>query len=110
MGIYEDGGPGTPSVANTASYMSVPYYTANPSFYDNWAYKMLNREEMPIAAYTSDSRFPVIVGNSVASTPAVSMNLSADAAKPFRLTAATAGVTLRAGDPTLKDIVYGSTT
>ena len=24
---------------------------------------------MPIAAYTSDSRFPVIVGNSVATTP-----------------------------------------
>ncbi len=110
MGIYEDGGPGTPTVANTANFMSIPYYTANPSFYDNWAYKMLNREEMPIAAYTSDSRFPVIVGNSVASTPAVSMNLSSDAGKPFSLVSAVAGVTLRAGDPTLKDIVFGSTT
>ena len=110
MGIYEDGGPGTPNVANTSNFISAPYYTANPSFYDNWAYKMLNREEMPIAAYTSDSRFPVIVGNSVASTPAVSMNLSGDAGKPFSLAAAVAGVTLRAGDPTLKDIAYGSTT
>jgi hypothetical protein len=110
MGIYEDGGPGTPSVTNTANFMSIPYYTSNPSFYDNWAYKMLNREEMPIAAYTSDSRFPVIVGNSVASTPAVSMNLSGDSGKPFSLSAAVAGVTLRAGDPTLKDIAYGSTT
>jgi hypothetical protein len=110
MGIYEDGGPGTPTVANTSNFASIPYYTANPSFYDNWAYKMLNREEMPVAAYTSDSRFPVIVGNSVASTPAVSMNLSADAGKPFSLVAAVAGVTLRAGDPTLKDIAYGSTT
>ena len=110
MGIYEDGGPGTPSVGNTANFMSIPYYTSNPSFYDNWAYKMLNREEMPIAAYTSDSRFPVIVGNSTASTPSVSMSLSGDAGKPFSLTAAVAGVTLRAGDPTLKDIVYGSTT
>lgn len=110
MGIYEDGGPGTPTVANTSNFMSIPYYTANPSFYDNWAYKMLNREEMPIAAYTSDSRFPVIVGNSVASTPAVSMSLSGDAGKPFNLTAAVAGVTLRSGDPTLKDIVFGSTT
>lgn len=110
MGIYEDGGPGTPTAANTANFMSIPYYTANPSFYDNWAYKMLNREEMPIAGYTSDSRFPVIVGNSVATTPAVSISLADDAGKPFRLTAAVAGVTLRAGDPTLKDIVFGSTT
>ena len=38
------------------------------------------------------------------------MSLSADAAKAFRLTDARAGVTLRAGDPTLKDIAYGSTT
>ena len=110
MGTYEDGGPGTPTVANTSNFMSIPYYTANPSFYDNWAYKMLNREEMPIAGYTSDSRFPVIVGNSRPSTPEVSMSLSGDAGKPFSLTAAVAGVTLRSGDQTLKDIVYGSTT
>ncbi|MFB8387302.1 M20/M25/M40 family metallo-hydrolase [Microbacterium sp. NPDC055910] len=109
MGIYEDGGPGTPTAANTATFQSIPY-NANPSFYDNWAYKNLNREEMPIAAYTSDSRFPVIVGNSGSVTPPVSMDLSADSAKAFRLTDATAGVTLRAGDPTLKDIAYGSTT
>src|SRR5690242_16417448 len=109
MGIYEDGGPGTPSTANTASFQSIPY-NSNPTFYDNWAYKNLNREETPVAAYTSDSRFPVIVGNSGAVTPSVSMSLSADAAKPFRLTDARAGVTLRAGDPTLKDIAYGSTT
>jgi hypothetical protein len=109
MGIYEDGGPGTPSAANTATFQSLPY-NANPSFYDNWAYKNLNREETPIAAYTSDSRFPVIVGNSGAVTPSVSMNLSADSAKAFRLTSARAGVTLREGDPTLKDITYGSTT
>jgi hypothetical protein len=109
MGIYEDGGPGTPSTANTGAFQLLPYNT-NPSFYDNWAYKNLNREEMPIAAYTSDSRFPVIVGNSGAATPSVSMNLSADAGKPFRLTDARAGITLREGDPTLKDIAYGSTT
>ncbi|GIF77925.1 hypothetical protein Asi02nite_74430 [Asanoa siamensis] len=109
MGIYEDGGPGTPSTTNTATFQSIPY-NSNPSFYDNWAYKNLNREEMPIAGYTSDSRFPVIVGNSGSVTPAVSMSLSADSTKAFRLTAATAGVTLRACDPTLKDIAYGSTT
>ncbi|HWK27073.1 MAG TPA: M20/M25/M40 family metallo-hydrolase [Solirubrobacter sp.] len=109
MGIYEDGGPGTPSTTNTATFQSIPY-NANPSFYDNWAYKNLNREEIPIAAYTSDSRFPVIVGNSGSVTPSVSMSLSADGDKAFRLTDATAGVTLRAGDPTLKDIAYGSTT
>jgi hypothetical protein len=109
MGIYEDGGPGTPTPANTATFQSIPYNT-NPTFYDNWAYKNLNREEIPIAAYTSDSRFPVIVGNSGSVTPSVSMDLSADAGKAFRLTDATAGVTLREGDPTLKDIAYGSTT
>ncbi|MEV1333485.1 M20/M25/M40 family metallo-hydrolase [Micromonospora costi] len=109
MGIYEDGGPGTPSAANTATFQSIPY-NSNPSFYDNWAYKNLNREEIPVAAYTSDSRFPVIVGNSGSVTPSVSMSLSADSTKAFRLTGATAGVTLREGDPTLKDIAYGSTT
>ncbi|KAB1914077.1 M20/M25/M40 family metallo-hydrolase [Micromonospora sp. AMSO31t] len=108
MGSYEDGGPGTPSTTNTATFQSIPY-NSNPSFYDNWAYKNLNREEIPIAAYTSDSRFPVIVGNSGSVTPSVSMSLSADSTKAFRLTAATAGVTLREGDPTLKDIAYGST-
>ncbi|RLP84298.1 M20/M25/M40 family metallo-hydrolase [Micromonospora sp. BL4] len=109
MGIYEDGGPGTPSTTNTATFQSIPY-NSNPSFYDNWAYKNLNREETPIAGYTSDSRFPVIVGNSGSVTPSVSMSLSADSTKAFRLTDATAGVTLREGDPTLKDIAYGSTT
>ncbi|MFE9960439.1 M20/M25/M40 family metallo-hydrolase [Micromonospora sp. NPDC005299] len=109
MGIYEDGGPGTPSTTNTATFQSIPY-NSNPSFYDNWAYKNLNREEIPIAAYTSDSRFPVIVGNSGSVTPSVSLSLSADSTKAFRLTDATAGVTLREGDPTLKDIAYGSTT
>ena len=109
MGIYEDGGPGTPTTTNTATFQSIPY-NSNPTFYDNWAYKNLNREEIPIAAYTSDSRFPVIVGNSGAVTPSVSMDLSADDGKAFRLTGATAGVTLREGDPTLKDIAYGSTT
>ncbi|GAA1324773.1 M20/M25/M40 family metallo-hydrolase [Leucobacter albus] len=109
MGVYEDGGPGTPTAADTATFQSIPY-NANPSFYDNWAYKNLNREETPIAAYTSDSRFPVIIGNTSAVTPNVSMDLSADAGKAFSLTGATAGVTLREGDPTLKDIAYGSTT
>jgi uncharacterized repeat protein (TIGR02543 family) len=110
MGCYEDGGPGTPSVANTGNYISIPYYTSNPGFYDNWCYKYLNREETPIAGYTSDSRFPVIVGNSGSATPSVQMSLAADSAKPFRLTAATAGLTLRQGDDTLRYIVYGSTT
>src|ERR1700755_461228 len=109
MGIYEDGGPGTPSTTNTAAFQSIPY-NSNPNFYDNWAYKNLNREETPVAAYTSDSRFPVIGGNSGAVTPSVSMSLSADSAKAFRLTDAKAGVTLREGDPTLKDITYGRPT
>ena len=108
MGAYEDGSPGVPSTQNTLNYMDIPYYTQNPGFYDNWAYKSLNREETPIAAYTSDSRFPVVVGNSKATTPTLTMDLSADIGKAFALTGAKVGVTLRANDPTLKDIVYGS--
>lgn len=110
MGSYEDGNPGTPSIDDTLAYMDIPYYDRNPSFYDNWAYKSLNREETPIAGYTSDSRFPVVVGNSKPITPTLSMDLSADAEKPFHLVGATAGVTLREGDETLKYIVTGSTT
>lgn len=109
MGAYEDSNPGVPSVEDTLDYMDIPYYTSNPSFYDNWAYKSLNREEIPIAAYTSDSRFPVVVGNSKPSTPTVYMNLWDDTAKPFHLISAGANVTEREGDPTLKDIVHGST-
>ena len=114
MGAYEDSNPGVPSVEDTLDYMDIPYYTSNPSFYDNWAYKSLNREEIPIAAYTSDSRFPVVVGNSTAQprnalVPSVYMDLRDDTAKPFRLLSAGANVTEREGDPTLKDIVHGST-
>ena len=108
MGIYEDGSPGVPTKENTLKYMDIPYYTKNPGFYDNWAYKSLNREETPIAAYTSDSRFPVVVGNTRSWTPYLTMDLSKDAGKDFSLVETGAGVTLRDGDPTLKDIVYGS--
>ena len=114
MGAYEDSNPGVPTVEDTLDYMDIPYYTSNPNFYDNWAYKSLNREEIPIAAYTSDSRFPVVVGNSAAQpygalVPSVYMDLRDDTAKPFRLLSAGANVTEREGDPTLKDIVHGST-
>ena len=108
MGSYEDNNPGVPTVQDTLNYMDIPYYTSNPSFYDNWAYKSLNREETPIAAYTSDSRFPVVVGNSKAITPTLYMDLSEDAGKAFSLVDTKLGVTLREGDDTLKDIVYGS--
>lgn len=89
------------------NYIDIPYYSA-PGFYDNWTYKALNREETPIAAYTSDSRFPVVVGNTRAWTPYLTMNLAKDLGKDFSLVETGAGVTLREGDPTLKDIVYGS--
>ena len=112
MGIYEDGSPGVPTKENTLKYMDIPYYTKNPGFYDNWAYKSLNREETPIAAYTSDSRFPVVVGNSREwvkyQVPYISMDLSKDTGKAFSLSDTGAGITLRKGDDTLKDIAYGS--
>lgn len=110
MGCFEDGNPGVPTVQSTLNYMDIPYYTANPSFYDNWCYKSLDRQETPIAGYTSDSRFPVVVGNTRAWTPNVQYDLSADAGKVYSLLSAEANVTLREGDPTLKDIVYGSAT
>ena len=90
MGAYEDSNPGVPSVEDTLKYMDIPYYTGNPSFYDNWSYKSLNREETPIAAYTSDSRFPVVVGNTRAWTPNIEADLSADSGKAFSLLTATA--------------------
>ncbi len=108
MGIYEDGSPGVPTKEDTLKYMDIPYYTKNPGFYDNWTYKSLNREETPIAAYTSDSRFPVVVGNTRSWTPYLTMNLAKDMGKDFSLVETGAGVTLREGDDTLKDIVYGS--
>ncbi len=107
MGCYEDGSPKNPSADETLNYIDIPYYSA-PGFYDNWTYKALNREETPIAAYTSDSRFPVVVGNTRAWTPYLTMNLAKDLGKDFSLVETGAGVTLREGDPTLKDIVYGS--
>ena len=107
MGCYEDGSPAKPSADETLNYIDIPYYSA-PGFYDNWTYKALNREETPIAAYTSDSRFPVVVGNTRSWTPYLTMDLSGDAGQPFALVDTGAGVTLRDGDPTLKDIVYGS--
>ncbi len=109
MGIYEDGGPGTPSAANTATFQSIPY-NCEPELL-----RQLGVQE-PQPGGDADRglhlrlAFPVIVGNSGAVTPSVSMSLAADRAKAFRLTDARAGVTLRAGDPTLKDITYSSTT
>ncbi|MCL1874960.1 MAG: M20/M25/M40 family metallo-hydrolase [Synergistaceae bacterium] len=108
MGAYEDGGPGTPSVANTLNYIDIPYYTANPGFYDNWAYKSLNREEIPISSFTTDSRFPIITGNNSSANRTISWNLSADIGKGFSLESAGFHVTDRVGDPTLVDLVGGS--
>ena len=108
MGSYEDGSPGVPTVQDTLNYMDIPYYTGNPGFYDNWAYKSLNREETPIAGYTSDSRFPVIVGNTRNMTNKVlGYDLSGDG-NNFGLKNLFVNVTLREDDPTLEDIVYGS--
>ena len=41
MGCYEDSNPGVPTKEDTLKYMDIPYYTSNPSFYDNWCYKSL---------------------------------------------------------------------
>jgi hypothetical protein len=114
MGAYEDSNPGIPYASNLVKYMDIPYFPAtsptatNSSFYDNWAYKFLNREEMPIAAFTSDSRFPVIQGNSGSANRTISLNLATDEGLAFRLESAGMQVTEREGDPTLRDIVGGS--
>ena len=110
MAGYEDSGLRPPSVSNTLKFMHIPYYTDSPSFYDNWAYKFLNREEMPIAAFTADSHFPMIIGNSVNANRTVYMNLARDSKKPFRLLSGSYAVTERSGDETLKNIVHGAAT
>ena len=55
--------------------------------------------ETPIAAYTSDSRFPVVVGNTRAWTPYLTMNLAKDLGKDFSLVETGAGVTPARGRP-----------
>jgi len=110
MAGYEDGDPKIPTVANTLKFMNIPYYTRNPIFYDNWAYKSLNREEMPIAAFTADSRFPMIIGNSVNVNRTVSMSLASDSKKAFRLLSGSFSLTERPGDETLSNIVQGAAT
>lgn len=50
----------------------------------------------------------MVVGNTRSWTPYLTMNLAKDLGKDFSLVETGAGVTLREGDPTLKDIVYGS--
>lgn len=109
MGGYEDSSPARPTAAQTRSFVNIPYYPAgNPGFFDNWAYKYLFREEMPIACFTSDSRFPVIVGNAVDRSRLISMDLSGDAGKKFALASGERGITSRAGDDTLRWIGDGS--
>ena len=105
---YEDSGIRTPSISNTLKFMNIPYYTNSPYFFDNWTYKFLNREEMPIAAFTADSHFPMIIGNSVNANRTISMNLAGDTKKAFRLLSGSYALTERAGDETLRDILHGA--
>lgn len=109
MGGYEDSSPTRPNAAQTQAFMRIPYYpVSNPGFFDNWAYKYLFREEMPIACFTSDSRFPVIVGNSTDRSRTMTVDLTADTGKKFALSSGTWGITDRAGDDTLQWIGDGS--
>jgi len=109
MGGYEDASPARPNAAQTRSFVNIPYYPASsPGFFDNWAYKYLFREEMPIACFTSDSRFPVILGNSGSGNRTATMDLVADNGKKFALYGGELGITDRTGDNTLKDIGDGS--
>lgn len=109
MGGYEDFSPTRPTAAQTRTFVNIPYYPANnPGFFDNWAYKYLFREEIPIACFTSDSRFPVIIGNSGVANRTATMSLAADSGLKFELVSGDRGITDRAGDDTLQYIGDGS--
>lgn len=108
MGGYEDSSPARPASADVVKFMNIPYYTANPGFFDNWAYKYLFREEMPVACFTSDSRFPVIVGNTQSGNRTATISLADDDGKKFALLAGDLAITDREGDDTLQWIGDGS--
>ena len=75
---------------------------ASRGWFDVWRYKQT--QEIPIASFTSDSRFPVIYGNSGNWNRAFTYDLSADAGKNWELLKVKLGVDSR----TPEDILYGS--
>ena len=110
MAPYEDSSPTRPSVANTLAYMDIPFPYSSTTFYDGWAYKYLNREEMPIAGFSADSRFPMNMGTRREIGSPFMYDLSGDAGKGFRLVSADMHVTTRPNDPLIIDIIGASGT
>jgi len=111
MGGYEDNSPRNNRIPlKNGVYTPVSEGGVTSSFYDNWCYKLRHQEEMPIGSFTSDSRFPVIYGNTVSWNCDFSQSLLEDKneERDFRLLSAKLDVTNREGDETLKDIVCGS--
>ncbi len=87
LGGYEDGSPRG---------------GAAKGWFDIWRYKQ--GQEIPIAAFTSDSRFPVIYGNTGSWNRNFTYDLSPDAGKEFQLLKVELGLDSRTPD----DILYGS--
>ena len=110
MGSYEDSSPTRPSVANALAYMDIPFPYTTTTYYDGWAYKYLNREEIPIAGFTADSRFPMNIGTRREIGSPFMYDLSGDAGKGFRLVSADMQVTTRPNEPTIIDIIGASGT
>jgi hypothetical protein len=110
MGAYEDSSPSRPSVANALAYMDIPFPYSTTTYYDGWVYKYLNREEMPIAGFSSDSRFPMNIGTRREIGAPFMYNLSGDAGKGFKLVSADMHVTTRPNEPTIIDLIGASGT
>ena len=110
MGGYEDSSPTRPSVAATLNYIDIPFPYSTTTFYCGWAYKYLNREEMPVAGFSADSRFPMNMGTRREIGSPFMFNLASDASKGFRLVTADMHVTTRPNDPLIIDIIGASGT
>ena len=89
MGGFEDNSPRNSSIPmKNGVYTPASEGGVTSSFYDNWCYKLRHQEEIPVGSFTSDSRFPVIYGNTVSWNCNFTKDISEDTSKDFSLLAA----------------------
>lgn len=110
MGGFEDNSPRNSSIPmKNGVYTPASEGGVTSSFYDNWCYKLRHQEEIPVGSFTSDSRFPVIYGNTVSWNCNFTKDISEDTSKDFSLLAAKLDVThYPEADETIQHIIYGS--
>ncbi len=110
MGGFEDNSPSNRRIPlKNGVYTPTQDGGMTSSFYDNWCYKLRHQEEMPVGSFTSDSRFPVIYGNTVSWNCDFTKDISIDDGKDFSLLDTKLDVThYPETDKTIKHIIYGS--